>query len=62
MTDAEKLAQLRALAEGHRFDYREMDTGVTKCQHYTHISGYDARCCKAWLGERLAELDKEDLS
>lgn len=52
-TEESAMAALEAEVDGHAFDYEVWDTGVTKCSHASHVSGYDARC---WRAEAAAFL------
>lgn len=45
-----------ALVGDHIFDMQEWDTGVRKCRHPEHRSGYSATCPQAWLREQLPSV------
>lgn len=52
-------AEIVALVGAHVFDMQEWDTGVRKCRHPDHLSGYSAGCHRAWLREQFPDLFPE---
>jgi len=49
-------AQVEALLDGHRLDSTTWDTGVPKCRHRDHRSGWSASCPQAWAAHHLMPL------
>jgi len=39
--------------KGHAYDYSEQDTGISKCRHPSHVSGWSSTCWRAQVSARV---------